>query len=196
MLDNILGSKVKIKIIRKLVSLENREFNFEELSKSLNLSFGAVHPALRELSDSRIVVVRKMGKSKLYSINKKHLIFNEIKNLFNVETASFLKVAIKFSKTVDKKGIKNILLFGSVARGEASEKSDIDILIIYKNKSFEKENIDAQTQKFLDMHDVEIIPTYLSMKEALKRRKKFDRFIMNVINEGKVLYGDIKWLEK
>lgn len=197
MIENILGSRVKIKILRKLSSFENGEFSFEELGKSLSLSLGAVHPALRELSDSRIVAARKIGKSKLYSINKKHLVFREIKNLFGAERTGFLKVAARFAKGVDKAGIKSIVLFGSVARGEASEKSDIDILIIFKKSGFPaKEKINAQIQEFLDMHDVEIIPTFLTMKEALKRRRKFDRFIMNVINEGKILYGDIKWLEK
>ncbi len=197
MIENILGSRVKIKILRKLALFDKREFTFEELSKSLNLSFGAVHPALKGLSDARIVAARKMGKSKLYSINKKHLIFKEIKSLFNAETASFLKVAMKFAKTADKKWIENIVLFGSVARGEASEKSDIDILIIYKkNESSVRENIGKQAQKFLDVYDLETVPTYLSVKEALKRRKRFDRFMMNVLNEGKLLYGDIGWLEK
>ena len=102
MIENILGSRVKVKIIRKLASFENREFTFEEISKSLNLSFGAVHPALKELSDARIIVARKMGKSKLYNINKKHLIFKEIKSLFNAETASFLKVAVKFAKAASE----------------------------------------------------------------------------------------------
>jgi len=89
------------------------------------------------------------------------------------------------------------VLFGSVARGEASEKSDIDILIIYKkNESSVKENIGKEAQKFLDIYDAEIIPAYLSVKEAGKKRKRFDRFMMNALNEGKVLYGDIKWLGK
>ncbi len=196
MIEDILGSKVKIKIIRKLALSEDREFGFEELSKALSLSFGAVHPALKELSDCRIVAARKIGKSKLYSINKKHLVFHEIKGLFGAEAAAFLRVAVKFTKSVDKKGIKNILVFGSVARGDANDKSDIDILIIYKSKSFVKENVNMHIQKFLDKYDAEIVPAYLSMKEALKRRKRFDRFMMNVINEGKILYGDIRWLEK
>lgn len=197
MIEDAFGSKVKVKIIRRLISSEDREFSFEDLSKSVDLSFGSVYPALKDLIDARMVVVRKIGKSKLYKINKKHLLFKEIKMLFKSEISNFLYVAVSFAKSLNKAGIKNIILFGSVARGEPAFKSDIDILIIYKRREKNvKENVEKEVQKFLDLYDVEIVPMRLSVKEALDRRKKFDRFIMNVLNDGKVLYGDIKWLEK
>ncbi len=197
MIENILGSKVKVKIIRKMLLSENREVNFEDLTRSLNLSFGTVHPALKEMTNTRIVTVRKIGKSKLYKINKTHVLFKELKMLFKAEVENFVKIAIKFAKKVNKKNIKNIILFGSVARAESSIKSDIDILIIYKiNEQDIKENVNREVQKFLDLYDVEIVPVYLSHKESIKRRNKFDRFLMNILNEGKVLYGDIRWLEK
>lgn len=45
------------------------------------------------------------------------------------------KLAIDFAKSLNFSEIKKIILFGSVARGEDSDKSDIDILIITKNEN-------------------------------------------------------------
>ncbi|MFQ6127790.1 MAG: hypothetical protein ACE5QW_02660 [Thermoplasmata archaeon] len=48
----------------------------------------------------------------------------------------------------------------------------------------------------LDKYDVEIVPTFLSITEVRDRLKKSDPFMMGILDEGKVLYGDAKWLGK
>ncbi len=47
-----------------------------------------------------------------------------------------MEIACEFADTINSKYIKEIILFGSVARGDGTEDSDIDILIIsnYKDK--------------------------------------------------------------
>jgi len=194
MLENILSSKAKVRILREMIKT-NREYTFEDITKAINMSFGTVHPILKDLADSRILIVRKAGRSKLYKINERHLLYDELKKMFKAEKENFVEIAKKFVHYLDKRNIKNVILFGSVARGEPTEKSDIDILIIYKN-DIAKDNVSKLSQEFLNKYDIEIVPTYLSVKEAKNRRRKFDRFIINVLNEGKVLFGDIKWLEK
>lgn len=202
MLERIMGTKSKIKILRKMIENEKREFTLEDLVKITKQSFGTVHPALHDLNRTRVVIVRKMGRSKLYSINTRHVLFKKIKELLRAEKNSFIKIAKKFTKEIiaDKKNIidnvKNMILFGSAARGEIfGEKSDIDILIIYIHEKV-KENISRAAQQFIDKYDVEIVPMYLSVQESKNRVKKIDRFMYNVLREGIILYGDIKWLEK
>ena len=54
---------------------------------------------------------------------------------FAMDFASFL-----IQKIEEKENIKNIILFGSVARGEDTEASDVDIFIdiVTENSGFEK----------------------------------------------------------
>lgn len=49
-----------------------------------------------------------------------------------------LKLAWEFAKSIEEKypEIERIVLFGSVARGEEKEESDIDLLVISKNDRF------------------------------------------------------------
>ena len=44
------------------------------------------------------------------------------------------QLAIDFAKSLDFPGIEKIVLFGSVARGDDTDDSDIDVLIITKKK--------------------------------------------------------------
>ncbi|MDR0912025.1 MAG: nucleotidyltransferase domain-containing protein [Methanobrevibacter sp.] len=44
------------------------------------------------------------------------------------------QIAIDFAKSLNNPEINKIILYGSVARGDENEKSDIDILILTNNK--------------------------------------------------------------
>jgi len=194
-LEKIIGAKSKIKILRRLAEAQEREYCLEDIVKITKQSFGTVYPALKDLVDSRIVLVKKIGKSKLYKINTRHVLFDKIRELLMEERGSFANIAKEFSDSLKKSGIRNIVLFGSAARGDFGEKSDIDVLVIYTNKKPEK-NVAQVRESLLGKYDVDIVPIYLSTKEVKQRLKKIDKFMLNALEEGKILYGDARWLGK
>lgn len=195
MLEKIIGKKSKVKILRFLMNSDNQGYCLNEIAKSTGISCGTIYPSLTELLETRIVLQRKVGRSLLYTVNKNHILFHKIKELIDFEKKSLQIVAEEFASSIPKKNIKAIVLFGSVARGEFTEKSDIDVLIVYKNKNLKKE-IDYLIDKLLDTYDVHIIPVFLTEKEIRERIKIFDNFIINLINEGRLLYGEATWLKK
>jgi len=86
--------------------------------------------------------------------------------------------------------INSIVLYGSVARKEATKGSDIDILIISKMK-------EKIAEKASDMsYDVDLKYTaatslvYLTPKEIEHRIRVGSPFIENILKEGRVLYDD------
>jgi len=102
-----------------------------------------------------------------------------------------MKILDKYRKAVDEfvervldkysDRIDSIILFGSVARGEAREESDIDILVIWKGN--EAEGWRAMAGLAFDvLLDVE---EYISVKVlGLEDLKAENPFINNVIKEG------------
>lgn len=196
MLLKIINSKTKGRILKKLIE-QKREMWFEEIAKSTGISFGAVHPALKDLAESRILTVRKVGRTKLYSLNKSHFLFPEIKRLFESETKKPMEAAKEFARKISKKNIVNVILFGSLARGEFGEKSDIDILIIYKGSGGKiKESIYQEAETILKKYDFIVSVTYVKEADAKKRLARLDRFFIKAVEEGKILHGDEKWLKK
>ena len=195
MLENILGSKSKIRMLRVLTVNMKREFCLEDVVKATGMSFGTVHPALKDLVSSRIVLGRKAGRSILYKINVNHVLFHRIKELVEMEKNGYIRIAKIFSKDVSKDDINAIILFGSVARGDFSERSDVDVLVVYRGKA-PKGNVSKVINQILDEFDVQVVPTYITSEEVKQRLEKFDKFIVNVVEEGVVLYGDAKWLRK
>ena len=195
MLEKIIGKKSKVKILRFLMNSDNQGYCLNEIAKSTGISCGTIYPSLTELLETRIVLQRKVGRSLLYTVNKNHILFHKIKELIDFEKKSLQIVVEEFASSIPKKNIKAIVLFGSVARGEFTEKSDIDVLIVYKNKNLKKEFY-YLIDKLLDTYDVHIIPVFLTEKEIQERIKIFDNFIINLINEGRLLYGEATWLKK
>ena len=81
--------------------------------------------------------------------------------------------------------IENIILFGSVARGEAKEGSDVDILVV-GDVSLE-ELVDISIPILLE--DGELISAKDMKKEHFEYlAKEGYSFVRNVLNDGVVLY--------
>ncbi|MEW5896272.1 MAG: nucleotidyltransferase domain-containing protein [Nanoarchaeota archaeon] len=80
--------------------------------------------------------------------------------------------------------VLGLVLFGSVARGEADRRSDLDFLIILKNKK-EKKRLNSFIHQVSKKYDINI--------QSVLTDKQFsglDRnFIENILKEGIVLYG-------
>ena len=193
MLDNIIGSRTKVRVLRTMVS-NDREYWLSELSRKTGLSTGTLYPALEGLVDTRTLKMRKAGRSWLYGLNETHILYTEIRALFMAERERPTELAREFARMIDTSGIKAILLFGSVARGEYTETSDVDVLIVHEGEADEiRDRIGDEIDRMLDDHDVLISPTYITSRELRERVERIDSFAVTVLEEGIVLYGDVEW---
>lgn len=175
----------------------DREYWLSELSRKTGLSTGALYPALEGLADTRVIKTRKAGRSWLYSLNGTHMLIDEVRALFTAERDRPGQLARRFVRRLDARGIRAILLFGSVARGEYTETSDVDLLIVHEGEADEiRARIGDEIDRMLDDHDVLISPTFITSKDLMERMERIDSFAVTVLEEGVVLYGDVEWLEK
>ena len=195
MLERIFGSKAKVKILRALASNSEYELALEDVAKKAGLALGTVHPAIKDLAAVRIVLTRKAGRSTLYKINVNNLLHAQIQELFRREMCAHMELAEDFAKKVNKTGVESIILFGSVARGNFADVGDVDILIVTGDGSLPA-GVSRLAEEFLDLHDTIISPMPISSRELKKRLKNFDSFVLRVAEEGKLMYGEAKWLGK
>lgn len=82
---------------------------------------------------------------------------------------------------------EKIILFGSAARGEFSEDSDVDMLIIKKTRK--KRLIDrvGEVLKLCD-YNVPFEPLIYTPQELKKMRKYNNPFLEEIMSQGKVIY--------
>jgi len=96
-----------------------------------------------------------------------------------------IQIAKEFAESINSDYIKQIILFGSVARGDDKEFSDIDILIISDNaKEIEDEIMDIAFEIVLDKQ--EVISPHIASKSNLNKIEDFS-FMKNIERDGIVL---------
>ena len=96
------------------------------------------------------------------------------------------QLAMDFAKSIDHPEIEKIILFGSVARNKDKKDSDIDILVIAKDKYKVEENIYNKAFNIYLNEDEDISVILLSNEDY--KYNKNSNFIANVEKEG-ILIG-------
>jgi predicted nucleotidyltransferase len=126
-LDAIFGSQVKLDLLRYMVNNPG-EYTGRDLAFRSGCSHTQVNKSLNELAGSGIVDQKKAGKSFLYTLNQRHVLSSEIKNLFEAEEGALDKVADMVREKVGD-SLKCLIIFGSVARKAEDQASDIDMVV-------------------------------------------------------------------
>jgi len=112
-----------LQILGYLAAHSQADVSFTELRKETGLSSATVAKWLKELEDKQLVSHRPLGNMKLYRMEREHPL---VKQMNILRTISGLLPLRDIAKRFDCK----IYLYGSCARGEDTEKSDIDLFII------------------------------------------------------------------
>ena len=97
-----------------------------------------------------------------------------------------VEIAREFANAIKSDYIIKIILFGSVARGDDREESDIDVLIV-SNNPIEIDDIIADEVAWIMYDKNELISAHVISEELFNRTKSFS-FLTNVLKEG-VLIG-------
>lgn len=97
-----------------------------------------VRKAADRLVQQGIVSRRQAGQAKLYSLNRSHLAAPYVEGLGSLRA----QLVERLKETVGawEKPAAALLLFGSVARGEAGPDSDLDLLVVRRRNT--KEDLD------------------------------------------------------
>ena len=191
MIDTILGNKVLVRILRFLYLSPNRYFSFLELEQYLGAGREGIRQALRKLVHYDMAYVEEKG-GKRYKINLDNPIIERLQGIFDYEKKFFqgidpkklqvlANVEIDFLKAVD--GLQRIILFGSVAKGKAKERLDIDLLIVMKsgkNTVQVKTAIEEIKEKYEKRYAIQTI--LMDELELTKRKKEL--FVQEVLKTG------------
>lgn len=122
-LIDAICSKSGIRLLRMFLYKPDSEMHQAEVIDKSKLSRMTVAKFLKIFKNNGILNESKKGDLRLYSINEVHPIVKHLKILINVTD---LYVSLK--ELVEKE--TEVFLFGSAARGEDTDESDIDLFVI------------------------------------------------------------------
>ncbi|KAF0133657.1 MAG: putative nucleotidyltransferase [Candidatus Saganbacteria bacterium] len=184
MLKTLFSSKARVKVLTLFMENPKNRYYLREIEKIINILPQALQRELAKLKNIGLLSETAEGNRIYYQINSKHLIYPELKSLINKTTG--LQGALKraFSK---EKEIERAFIYGSLADGRETVKSDIDLFII---GTISGKKLQTILRKSSLIHGRETNTVIYTPKEF--KEKKKNHFIRSVIKENKIiLKGDL-----
>lgn len=185
-LNNIPFSRTRRAILSLLFGHSDESFYLRQIVRASGYGLGPVQRELKLLTDAGIIRRAARGRQVYFQANSDSPIFPEIKSLITKTVG--VGDSIRNALAPIANGIKIAFIYGSVARGEEKQRSDIDLLIV-GGVSFSDVVVALQTaQRILGR---EINPTVYSSTEFRTKLRKSHHFLTSVINGPKIyLIGD------
>ena len=190
-IENLLGSKAKVKILR-ILSETRTAYSLKNLRDETELSLSITHKAAEELAEESILLkIKGTRKERLYRFNTDSPFASAVFELFKTEKTRQRKEIVLLhtwsiledivSKIKDRSNL--VTLFGSQARGDATLRSDIDLLIIPKKS--QDEILDSI--RVIEVKN-KVNPTLLSLAAFNEEIKNNTLFYNNIKKDSIILY--------
>ena len=122
-LSKLFGSKVRLKVLEYFLRNPTKRIHAAELIRKVKVSKKSLFDSLPYLEEKGYLVSERIGRSIRYSLIRENMIVKQLKMLLNILTIEQVVQKIK-------QDAQMVFLFGSAARGENVEESDLDVLII------------------------------------------------------------------
>jgi predicted nucleotidyltransferase len=175
MLAEILSSQGRAEIFRLLFGPSNGELHGRELERQSGLADATVRQELKKLTRLGIVAARQDGNRTYYHANIAHPLYPDIRNLV-LKTSGLADV---LSEALGKADIDVAFVFGSVASGNTTAASDIDLLVI---GTLTLRQLGKRLSGIATKLGREINPHVLTPEEFARRKKERDHFITSVLD--------------
>jgi predicted nucleotidyltransferase len=181
-LSNALFSKVQQRVLALIFGHSERSFYASEIVRSVRSGTGAVERELARLKNSGLVSVERIGNQKHYRANPDSPIFAELKNLVlkTVALAEPLKESLKrLSDSID-----TAFIYGSVAKGTDTARSDVDLMVIGNDMDY--------ASVYDALRDAErklsrkVNPTFLSPADWKRKAAEKGSFISKINAQPKI----------
>ncbi|HLC68588.1 MAG TPA: nucleotidyltransferase domain-containing protein [Candidatus Bilamarchaeaceae archaeon] len=145
--ENLLGSKVKIKILRRLLTDETITSE-RELARLIGVSPGAANRVLKELHEANLISPLRVGAATVWQLNKVSYAYvfltkfaEKIKTTPLVDLKKMIENYLQHGwrdyivrARLPEPVIQKAVIFGSIAEGTELFSSDIDLFVLVENK--------------------------------------------------------------
>ncbi|MCK5149541.1 nucleotidyltransferase domain-containing protein [Candidatus Pacearchaeota archaeon] len=170
-----------LKALNFFVENPYEEIHLREFSRKLKISLNSAQRFLNLFLNENLIKDERKANLRYFKANLDSIVFRNIKLIFSLKKVEDSGII----KALEKK-VSYVVIFGSIAEGLDDEKSDIDLLVIGKDKKKIREIIFQYQKKF----DRELNSHIFSWFEWKKQAKINKAFYQEVITKGVCLVGE------
>jgi len=191
-LSSALFSNVQQLVLALIFGHPERSFYTSEIVRNVRSGNGAVQRELSRLQRSRLVCVERIGNQKHYRANRQSPIFEELHSLV-LKTVG-LAEPLRESLAPYSGKIKTAFVYGSVAKGNDTARSDIDLMVIGEDLAYP--DLFAGLQKAENALRRQVSPNLLSPADWRRKLAQKSPFIAKVSLSPKSLFSAPKTISR
>jgi predicted nucleotidyltransferase len=182
-----LFTKVQQRVLGILFGNPGLSFYANEVIALAGSGTGAVQRELTRLEAAGLLTVTRVGNQKHYRANTATPVFEELHGL--VLKTSGLSDVLRTALEPLAAQISAAFVFGSVAKGQDSAESDIDLMVV--SDSLSHADLFAALEESASRLGRPVNPTVYSQQQLAKRVREDNAFIKRVLAQPKLwLMGD------
>ena len=190
-LDELFRTWSHVAVLRALLDTA-QGFTGNEVARVSGMDPTAALKALTRLEELGVIRRQRGGRDHLFTLNRGHyLVKRAIIPLYTVEQRYFEEIKSTIAGGVDRYPL-SVILFGSVARGEETSQSDLDICLIMKNKTQTgklQTLLDVMSTSLYNKYGVRIAAIFFTLDEFKKKTSQKNPLILQILHQGKVITG-------
>ena len=181
-LSSALFSGVQQRVLALIFGHPERSFYASEIVRKVESGTGAVERELSRLQRSGLVNVERIGNQKHYRANRESPVFHELHGLV-LKTVGLTEPLKRFLEPYADK-IKVAFVYGSIAKGTDTARSDIDLMVIGENVSYT--DLYEGLQKAEQVIGRPVNPNVLSLKDWRRKLAQKDSFVRRIGAQPKI----------
>ncbi len=181
-LANALFSTTQQRVLSYIFGQPEHSFYATQLIGLSGSGSGAVQRELARLAQSGLVTVTRVGNQKHYQANPNSPVFAELCGI--VRKTVGLVEPLRQALASLEKSIALAFVYGSVAKGQDTAASDIDLMVFSDTLTYA--DIFSALEETATQLGRPVNPTVYSRKELDKRIKKDNIFVKRVLSQPKL----------
>lgn len=142
---------------------------------------------VKELVDAGVY----SNRSSLIREALRRLIVSEDKSVQKVDLGKVVATLVSVIISLEERMVKDVVLFGSVARGEASAGSDVDVLVLIEGMEAwrVRQRLYGLIYPVIPALEVDVSLIVIDKRDFISMVQAGDPFALSVMHEGIQLYG-------
>lgn len=181
-LSDALFSKVQRRILGLLFGNPDRSFYANELFRLAGSGTGAGVRELARLTASGLVTLNKIGNQKHYQANRGSPVFEELRGIV-LKTFGMADV-LRQGLLPMADNISAAFIYGSIAKGSDTAKSDIDVMVIGDNIDYP--DLYAALMPAEEQLGRKVSPAIYNKEDVARKLKGGNAFLSRIMAQPKI----------
>ena len=177
MIEQLLGSKTRVKLLQLFMSNPNRSFYVREITRKIDEQINSVRRELSNLLNIGIIVSDTTNNRLYYEVNQTYEFYEPLRAIFGGNDAEDARKAPKGQKD-EYKALGNVELMVYTGQFTRDQRPGVDILLVGSTNTNAVQKFVADLEQ---QEGKELRYTVMSLSDFHYRQQVKDRFLTNVL---------------